>query len=44
MRRLAHRFVHARMFEYFLALLIIGTSVLLGVSTSDVLFERHEEV
>ena len=36
MRMLAHRIVHARMFEYFLALLIIGTSVLLGVSTSDV--------
>ena len=30
MRGLAHRFVHARMFEYFLALLIIGTSVCWG--------------
>ena len=43
MRMLAHRIVHARMFDYFLVLLIVGTSVLLGVSTSDVLFDRFED-
>ena len=28
MRRLAHRIVHARMFDYFLVLLIVGTFIL----------------
>ena len=41
MRRLAHRIVHARMFGYFLVLLIVGTSILQGVATSDVLLERY---
>ena len=44
MRMLAHRIVHARKFEYFLVLLIVGTSILHGVATSDAQFERHEEV
>ena len=30
MRRLAHRIVYARKFEYFLVLLIVGTSILHG--------------
>ena len=41
MRRLAHRIVHARKFEYFLVLLIVGTSILHGVATSDVLLEQY---
>ncbi len=44
MRRLAHRIVYARMFEYFLAFLIIGTSILQGVSTSDILFEQYQDL
>ena len=42
MRRLAHRIVHARMFDYFLAVLIVGTFILHGVATSDVMVERFE--
>ena len=42
MRRLAHRIVHARMFEYILAVLIVGTFILHGVATSDVMVERFE--
>ena len=40
MRGLAHRIVHARMFEYLLAALIIGSAVLLGMGTSDYLYDR----
>ena len=42
MRRLAHRIVHARKFEYFLVVLIVGTSILHGVATSDVLLEQYQ--
>ncbi len=42
MRRLAHRIVHARKFEYFLVLLIVGTFILNGVATSDILLEQYE--
>ena len=42
MRRLAHRIVYARMFEYILVLLIVGTSILHGVATSDVLLEQYQ--
>ena len=41
MRRLAHRIVYARKFEYFLVLLIVGTFILNGVATSDVLLEQY---
>ena len=41
MRGLAHRIVHARWFEYFLTVLIIGTSVSQGIASSDYLFERY---
>ena len=44
MRRLAHRIVHARIFDFFLVFLIVGTSILQGVSTSDALFERYEDL
>lgn len=42
MRELADRIVHSRIFEYSLVLLIAGTSIIVGVATSDVLFERYE--
>ncbi len=42
MRNLADRIVHARKFEYFLVLLIVGTSLMLGVATSDVVYEQYE--
>lgn len=42
MRNLADRIVHARKFEYFLVLLIVGTSILHGVATSDALLERYQ--
>jgi voltage-gated sodium channel len=42
MRRLAGRIVHARLFEYFLVVLIVGTSILMGVATSDAIFDRYE--
>ena len=41
MRALAHRIVHARNFEYLLVVLIIGSAVLLGLSTSDKLADRY---
>ena len=40
MRGLAHRIVHARMFEYLLVALIIGSAALLGTATSDDLVDR----
>ena len=42
MRELAHRIVHARRFEYLLIILIIGSAVLLGLATSDYLYDRFE--
>ncbi len=42
MRSLAHRIVHARMFEYILVLLIVGTSILHGVATFDDLLEQYQ--
>ena len=42
MRNLADRIVHARKFEYFLVLLIVGTFILHGLATSDALFERYQ--
>ena len=41
MRELAHRIVHARKFEYLLVALIIGSAALLGVGTSEDLFDRY---
>jgi len=41
MRALAHRIVHARNFEYLLVVLIIGSAVLLGLSTSDKLADQY---
>lgn len=41
MRAPAHRIVHARNFEYLLVVLIIGSAVLLGLSTSDKLADRY---
>ena len=41
MRGLAHRIVHARMFEYLLVVLIIGSAALLGTATSDDLVDRY---
>ncbi len=40
MRGLAHRIVHARTFDYILAVLIIGSAVLLGMATSSPFYER----
>ena len=40
MRELAHRIVHARKFEYLLVTLIIGSAVLMGLATSDYLYDR----
>ena len=42
MRELARRIVHARRFEYLLIILIIGSAVLLGLATSDYLYDRLE--
>ena len=42
MRNLADRIVHARKFEYFLIVLIVGTSCVLGLATSESLFERYQ--
>ena len=39
MRELAHRIVYAKMFEYVLIVLIIGSAILQGLSTSPNLFE-----
>ena len=41
MRELAHRIVYARKFEYLLVVLIIGTSVLQGMSTIGYLEDRY---
>ena len=41
MRALAHRIVNARNFEYLLVVLIIGSAVLLGLSTSDKLADQY---
>ena len=41
MRGLAQRIVHARMFEYLLVVLIIGSAALLGTATSDDLVDRY---
>ena len=41
MRALAHRIVHARNFKYLLVVLIIGSAVLLGLSTSDKLADQY---
>lgn len=41
MRELAHRIVHARRFEYFLVILIVGTAVSQGIATSDYVFDRY---
>ena len=41
MRGLAQRIVHARMFEYLLVVLIIGSAAVLGVATSDDLVDRY---
>ena len=41
MRALAHRIVHARNFEYLLVVLIIGSAVLMGLSTSDKLADQY---
>jgi len=43
MRGLADRIVHARLFEYILVVLIAGTSVIMGVATSDAIFERYQD-
>lgn len=42
MRNLADRIVHARKFEYFLVLLIVGASLMLGFATSDDIYERYQ--
>ena len=41
MREFAHRIVHARRFEYLLVVLIIGISLLQGMTTSEYLEERY---
>ena len=42
MRELAHRIVHTRLFEYLLVVLIVGSSVLLGMATYAHLLDRYE--
>ena len=42
MRGLAHRIVHARRFEYLIVVLIIGSAALLGIGTSEYLYDRYE--
>ena len=41
MRGLAQRIVHARMSEYLLVALSIGSAALLGTATSDDLADRY---
>ncbi len=40
MRRKAHQLVQTRSFEYFLAILIVATTVLRGLATSNYLADR----
>ena len=41
MRGLAHRIIYGRSFEYLLIVLIIGSAAMLGMGTSDLLFDRY---